>query len=285
MQMVGHVPDSYRKFADFTPSSCSHLLKNASIVFGGSETLVDPSDEPGLSHEFVKLGRNSMPMLLSVTNGNLYVAHANACMLLRCGRPYETQTLYDVLALNPKHYTVSLLSAGASLLLKEGDILIVNPATDLFFSANGRSLGPENLEFDSDWYVYACLPEFASANPYTLTVFNKPGVLRDLRLRVEMFFAAWTVQYDLALKGVVFFLDPVREKLYRNEAFSALKTETKRICAPDYDPSESSGEDEVAMGSPVEGACEPGGESFAAVEEEGDNATEPPAAKKAKVDE
>jgi hypothetical protein len=270
MMMIGDIPVEYTDNKLFSPSFCPHLLQDIRVVVGGSEPVVDPVDEVDMKHAFILLGSIDDEILFTISDSNLSVNKGDAVMLLRNARPYPPKTLLDVFNLNPRYYSISALKAGASLVLKEGDILLAKYSSCSYCAVDSRRPGPQKLGFKNECQVYACVPGFAS-NANAMDAFKKTGVLLDIRRRIEMFVGMYYVEWDIINKKVVYSVNDALKSQYRNETFAQLKSEARKIRAPDYGGSDPSTDDEEVVDAPAESA-----------EASGDGE---PVAKKAKVDE
>jgi hypothetical protein len=234
MMLVGEISDGYEDSKQFTPSHCPHLLHNRAVVIGGSKPQVSPEDEAEIGHEFIQLGDPNDGIICTVTCSQLLVNRSNAIILLRNNRPFNAGTLHDVVSLNPKRYSVAALDAGASLVLKEGDVLLVKNTSCVFSIASARYPAPGKLHFNHLCKVYVCLPKFAAD---AMQAFRRPGVVRELRLKIEMFVEVWIAQWDAGTKSVVYTVDDSLRKQYRNQSFEALRSVAKKVVDPLFDPS------------------------------------------------
>lgn len=270
MMMIGEIPLEYAGNKLFSPSFCPHPLQDVRVVVGGSAPVVDPFDEVDMKHSFILMGSPDDEILFTISDSNLSVNKGDAVMILRNARPYPPKTLLDVFNLNPRYYSISALTAGASLVLKEGDILLAKNSSCSYCSVDHRRPGPHKLGFRDECQVYACVPGFA-CNANAMDALKKTGVLLDIRRRIEMFVGVYNVQWDISNKKVVYSVDDALKSQYRNEAFPELKSEARKIRAPSYGGSNPSTDDEEVVDATAESA-----------EASGDGE---PVAKKAKVDE
>jgi hypothetical protein len=281
MMMIGDIPREYINNNLFSPSFCPHPLQNINVVVGGNAPVVDPIDESDMKYAFILLGTPSDETLFTINNSHLFVHRDDCLMLLRNARPYPPQTLLDVFKLNPKYYSISALNAGANLVLKEGDILLAKRSTSSYYSVSSRRFGPEKLAFNYDCQVYVCVPGFATKSN-AMNALGKTGVLRDIRLRIEMFVDMYSVVWDVSAKKVVYTIDAALKSQYRNQAFAQLKDEAFKIRAPTYTSTDPlTDEDEDVVDEPSEGVDA----TDKPVDKKGVDATDEPVAKKAKVGE
>jgi len=244
MITVGEVPVFQKTKASFRPSSCTHSFYDTNIVFGGSVPVEDPDDDgEGMETDHISTANDDV--LCTITDGRLLVLRDDAIMVLKNDRPYPVPTLLDVVAFNAKHYIPMTMDAGCKLVLKEGDILIVKSSDKSFHSVNCRRTMPENLKFLRDYTMYVCLPEFRdNANSALMQL----GVLRDLRMRVEMFFQVWDVTWDSAMGMVAYTANAARNAEYMNQSFNDIVRCTKRVRVSGADEEE---DDPVAAGGLV----------------------------------
>jgi hypothetical protein len=250
MMMVGRIPRGYAKNEKYVPAFCTHLLSGVNVVIGGFEPKFDPSDDQPMKHEFLQFEDATASLAGTINDSQLSVQKHNAFMLLRNEGPLPL-TLKDVLGFKSKNYSLHALSVGMSIFLREGDVLICKDTSGTFFNCSYRNQATNIVKFDEDWYVYVCLPTFAG-NANLMAVFRKPGVLRDLRMRIEMFVEMWDESWDNAASCVVTSVNKQRKQQYKNMMFDALAKEAKKIRHHEYkgpvdDETDSFDEDEAGQ--------------------------------------
>jgi hypothetical protein len=270
MVLIGAIPLGFQDVVQFNPAYCVHPLINASVVVGGSKPAVCPDDEVEMVPEFIPLGGSGEDLVCTINNAQLLVHQHDTTLMLRNVRPFPAQTLLDVLTFNPAHYTINCLDPGSSMILKEGDVLLVKHTSNPIIQVTARNPGPNKIRWQPDFVMYVCIPAFATPQN-AIAVFQRQGFVRDIRLRVEMFLGLWTVEWDAALGRAVYAHDRALKQQYRNQSFQVIKRVAGWVTAPGCDCVYS----------------EDGGASSAEEEEEeaasGEDATKSPAAKRQRV--
>jgi hypothetical protein len=201
--------------------------------------------------------------VVTICNGTLRVSWGNEVMLIRNGQPGPARTLLGVLSLDSNVCAVDVLSYGARVDLKWGDVLVVKSVRHKFHTASSSSPAPAQLlDVHENWAVFVCVPEFHAAGSAPYNALQIPGVCRQIRERVESFLTLWDASWDAALDRVVFTRNGPRQRVYVAQKFDLLEQHTGGVKLID------DGEDDIVEFSSM------------AVADVGGDDTPPPATKR-----
>ena len=216
---------------NFEPSRSSYVLPDTFLVKScvACEDVDKTKDSSVCMDQTVipwPMGGGSMHEAFTVADG-VFRSSGDHVMIIRNGSPNSWETLWKVCELDPNINELDILSYGKRLQLKWGDVIIVKPVRSSFHSVGSRNAGPYQLEkIEEDCDVYVCIPPLAPAASAALFA---PGVLREIRERVEEFVLIWDASWDSALNRVVFTRDGQRQQDYEKLDFDVLKQRTESV--------------------------------------------------------
>jgi hypothetical protein len=170
----------------------------------------------------------------SVTDTVLRVSLDGVVAVVRNSCAHSWETLWKVFEFDPNSSELDTVSYGGRLQLKWGDVVIVKPPRDAFHTANARYPGPVAVsDFGEIWDVYVCLPPL---NEEAFAVLYTPGVLRDIRERVEAYFAIWDATWDATVSRTMFTKNDQRKMAFEAMDCGDLKQKTDSVKLSPWKP-------------------------------------------------
>ena len=254
MVEIGSIPDAHKDDLNFTPSSTSIPLLDA-FVTGVSDAgvgyrasvnehvgdAVFTTDERLIWKAGVNTGQ-----VLTINKGELQVSQgmntfSHVCLARNGRTSTNLRTLEDLWQF--KTYTVQILPTGARLTLMDGDVLILKPYRSRFHTITKAGMAPQDLVIGDEWQMFLCISEFTFPEDVILSTLRQPGVLRDLRERIEMFLGCYEVSWDpymLATSGsnIVCKVNPAKTAAYEAHTSPSIKKFAGQVYFPGVEPDE-----------------------------------------------